>query len=339
MSTIAGDAITFPIHVVHPLTRVATAADSTPTAVLNRNGTASAETVTVTTTGDTGGYRLTFTIPTTWVAGDDLDVVLTVTVSSITQYVTVWRRQLDASRATAGVTGSASTKTLADLRASVVARVRRSDKNDEIDENINFAIEEVRKRHDWKPAKVVSSVSISANDYSVSLGAGVRKVLDIWCYDPSANGGENRIVLYDDRRFRNRFPNVPNYSVTGRPCAGYELGGTLYFAPLSDATYTLEFTCFKYPQVLTSDSDSLEILNVDQAIIAFATAETFRMLEQFNEADRWDQVFELRLRTAIMDDKRDPGIDLMMDLHNGLDYPKYLTGEPWNNPLLFRDNY
>lgn len=70
---------------------VGTAADSTPTAVLWRNGSASGVSVTVSTTAQTGLYKAVFTTDSGWSASDFLELYVTATIAGTAGYLAkVW---------------------------------------------------------------------------------------------------------------------------------------------------------------------------------------------------------------------------------------------------------
>lgn len=70
---------------------VGTAADSTPTAVLWRNGSASGVSVTVSTTAQTGLYKAVFTTDAGWSASDYLELYVTATIAGTAGYLAkVW---------------------------------------------------------------------------------------------------------------------------------------------------------------------------------------------------------------------------------------------------------
>jgi len=71
---------------------IATAADSTPTAILYRNGSASGVTVTVSTTAETGVYLATFTtldVGDSWARTDHLELLVTATIDGDAGYKAV----------------------------------------------------------------------------------------------------------------------------------------------------------------------------------------------------------------------------------------------------------
>jgi hypothetical protein len=93
------------------LAGVATAADSTPTAVLYRNGSASGVTVTVSTTAVTGLYVATFTTDSEWAKTDVLHLTVAATIDSTSGYVAVvWDSTGDVDAVMRG-TDSANTTT------------------------------------------------------------------------------------------------------------------------------------------------------------------------------------------------------------------------------------
>lgn len=55
-------------------------ADALPTAILNRNGVDSGETITI-TNEDTGVYKYSFTIPASFLVGDELNILITATIA------------------------------------------------------------------------------------------------------------------------------------------------------------------------------------------------------------------------------------------------------------------
>jgi len=70
---------------------VGTAADSTPSAVLWRNGSASGVSVTVSTTAQTGLYKAVFTTDAGWAAADFLELYVTATIAGTAGYLAkVW---------------------------------------------------------------------------------------------------------------------------------------------------------------------------------------------------------------------------------------------------------
>ena len=72
-----------------------TDADALPTAYVKKNGTTDgAVTVTVTNL-ETGRYQATFTVPSGYVAGDDVEVIATATVNSVVGKISIGKFLID----------------------------------------------------------------------------------------------------------------------------------------------------------------------------------------------------------------------------------------------------
>lgn len=109
-----GDTVYALFPTQNPTTGAATNADSTPTGVLNRNGTDDGS-VTVTVTNlATGRYKAVFTIPATYIPGDVLNLNISAAVSSISGNATVWATRVGWGFVSSGTAaaGGASTITL-----------------------------------------------------------------------------------------------------------------------------------------------------------------------------------------------------------------------------------
>jgi len=112
-------------------TGVATNADSPPVGTVNKNGTDDgAVTVTVTNI-DTGRYKATFVVPTTYIPGDVLNLTIAATVSSVAGKACIWRgklgignsRQFDGVATSNGTTTTIIDSTLSTLTESLINRV------------------------------------------------------------------------------------------------------------------------------------------------------------------------------------------------------------------------
>jgi len=81
-----GDVFYKEFTVQTPSTGAAVNADSTPTVVVNKNGTddGTVSAAAVITNLDTGRYKVVFTIPTTYVPGDVINVTAVVVVATVT---------------------------------------------------------------------------------------------------------------------------------------------------------------------------------------------------------------------------------------------------------------
>jgi hypothetical protein len=98
------------------LAGIATAADSTPNAILYRNGSASGVTVTVSTTAETGVYLATFTTDAAWAKTDHLELLVSATIDGDSGYkVVLWDSDGEVD---APMRGTDSANTIAPLDAT-----------------------------------------------------------------------------------------------------------------------------------------------------------------------------------------------------------------------------
>ena len=98
MITKPGETVTVDFTTQTAATGALTDADSLPTGTVSKNGTDDG-TVTVTVTNKaTGRYKASFTVPVSYVAGDEVDLYIAATVATIAGGGVVWRTTIDTSR-------------------------------------------------------------------------------------------------------------------------------------------------------------------------------------------------------------------------------------------------
>lgn len=91
------DTVTVQFTTQTPTTGAAANADSLPTGVLVKNGDDTAETVTVTNVS-TGVYKAAVTIPSSYAAGDEVQLRIAATVASVAGKAVVWGAEVDTAR-------------------------------------------------------------------------------------------------------------------------------------------------------------------------------------------------------------------------------------------------
>lgn len=102
-----GDELVVDFTTRSPTTGAAANADSTPTGTLVRNGTDTAETVTVTNKA-TGIYKAAVTIPGGWEVGDVIQVRIAATVATVADNSTIFTSTLDSADSGGALTGARS---------------------------------------------------------------------------------------------------------------------------------------------------------------------------------------------------------------------------------------
>ena len=114
-----GDSVTVVFTTRVFSTGVGTNADSTPTAILNRNGTDDGAVTPVVSNLDTGRYKAVFTIPATYLPGDVLNLSVAATVSTIADKAAVWHCKVDGGFLATGTGLAGSTSTTIVLQTAV----------------------------------------------------------------------------------------------------------------------------------------------------------------------------------------------------------------------------
>lgn len=118
------DVVSIQFTTQNATTGAAANADSLPTGVLVKNGDDTAETVTVSNIA-TGVYKASVTIPSGYVAGDEVQLRIAATVSSVAGKAVIWAGEVDTARGselTAAVWAYA-TRTLTQSAASAAATI------------------------------------------------------------------------------------------------------------------------------------------------------------------------------------------------------------------------
>jgi hypothetical protein len=111
-----GDLVAIQFTTINPSTGAATDADSAPTGTLIRNGANTAEAVTIANI-TTGVYSATVTVPSGYVAGDEIQIRVAATVNSVAGQGVVWQTTLDTTRVSevAGAVGSGAVSTTIEI--------------------------------------------------------------------------------------------------------------------------------------------------------------------------------------------------------------------------------
>ena len=90
-----GDSVTVDFAVTAPTTGALTNADSTPAGKLVQNGSDDTSVTVTVTNKSTGRYKASFTIPSTYQIGDDVDLVVTYAVGGVSLGRVFWRASLE----------------------------------------------------------------------------------------------------------------------------------------------------------------------------------------------------------------------------------------------------
>lgn len=193
--------------------------------------------------------------------------------------------------------------TFLDIRNAVLSNTGRQDRVPYINRAINKALEVYGRAWPWKALRTVATVVINAGDLSVALPDDIGWVQQIQLI----NGVNSYSIEIKNKVFLlQKWPN-PTASGSGFPAIGYLDGGLFYFAPKANTTYNLSVFYYKVLTPLVLDTDTIIVPNLDEAVVAYATAKTFASVEQFDSAQQWNQMAGIEFTTAKDADARNIG--------------------------------
>ena len=223
-------------------------------------------------------------------------------------------------------------KTRAQLRSLVEDTTGRTDKSDLINNALQFAIEEMLQRYSWRNLATVQATNdsvLSIGDTSLTLTATTIRIREARGIDGTTSGWAIRVLMKE--KFLREVPNIASITGDSKPEIGYQDGQTFHFAPGSDSTYTIRVTGDMLV-TMDDDTDTNPIIMGDHALTCFATAFTFRALEQFESAASWDEQFEKAFIVARRNDTRMIAEVVKPDPHRTPD--GLISGTPWLDPFV-----
>ena len=186
-------------------------------------------------------------------------------------------------------------KTRAQLVTSTKAATGRVDKGTVIEDALDFGLAALTRRHKWRQGRTTSSFTLAATDTTVTLDTGTTHVYWVVIEDGTSIGWKMRV--YNERLYHQL---IPNGSALGdsKPIICWQDGLTLRFSPGSDGVYTLKARVNK-TQSFASDAATSPFDETDEALISYASAYTFRSIENFESAGQWESRFERLAAEAI----------------------------------------
>lgn len=191
--------------------------------------------------------------------------------------------------------------TRAQLREQVQLNTGREDKAELVNSALNFAQVEIARRHDFSVLQTETTRDIEKDQLSLDLPSRCLRLTEVRLMD-----GLLSWELYVQPKAI-IVKQIPNISVlqSMKPRWCYTETNMLFLAPKPEKTYTVTMSFVQYPQDLTVD-DATSPLEMDDALIAFATRKVFMSVQQYQDAAFWESEFEKRLTVAIRSDITKP---------------------------------
>lgn len=208
--------------------------------------------------------------------------------------------------------------TLLELRSSVIANTRRTDKVAYINESINFALKEIVQFEPFKTLRSETDLFIDSLSNYVSLDGFIGQVLQVRLLPAPAEAGEGEAVtlseespgfdvpILDQRTIQQKFPDLQSQS-SGVPQACYLTNNRIVFTPPVNKAYTVRVLLDSFAPKLENDDEVTPLPELDNAVIAWASARVFKSLGLWEDARGWEIEYEKALRLAKRADNREPG--------------------------------
>lgn len=221
--------------------------------------------------------------------------------------------------------------TKSELRDLVRSNTNRQDKDSVADSALSLGLEKSAMMHDFQSMRIQSDVRVSANEISVALPDDLWKLREARVINIQNTQLVSILELRDQQWILERFESPS--TMIGRPTFGYIQNRSLYIVPKAQESYDLRMSYTRLP-TLVSDTDSVEITGLDEALVAYATAFVFRSVQLFQDAQTWMTEFYRALDSAIQHDRRQPMKKVQMDPHPGTDAAMGFVGDPSRDPFL-----
>jgi hypothetical protein len=222
--------------------------------------------------------------------------------------------------------------TRADLIGLVIANTGRSDKYTPIVNWFNVGLVRIASLHSWKDLRVQADVSVVTNDTTAALATSVKSLVELRLIDIASPTLSFAMELRPKQWFVERFPNVAGSPISGRPYFCYRAGTTLYLDRKCNSSYTIRYTYQKTAEFAGNlDESQSPITEIDDVLVAYVTAEVFRAIGQYEDANYWDQRFGNLLAAAIKDDEDETGVRYIAE--QWAQRSDVFLNQPWVDPF------
>lgn len=179
--------------------------------------------------------------------------------------------------------------------------------------------------------QAIATSATVANQLSYSLPSRFRSVFDLRLED-GVNTRKLTCIL--PQNFDERIPK-PSIYTASLPWfyVPYKDTGTFELFPIPDQVYTLRLRYSYFPAALSTDGQTSDYSDLDDALIAFATMYGFRWMQELKDAVYWEAI-----GTDVLKQHKTMRLEQYPDWTPvsegfGASGGSY-TGEYWNNPFI-----
>lgn len=202
---------------------------------------------------------------------------------------------------------------------------------------LNWGQERICRAYNFDELTILNTSAVTATgvlSYPLIVGTnnlGLIRPKDIETIRLIDNQNSIKLERFHVRKFDQKFPYPVNFAQQS-PRIYCMRGFNLEFFRIPDAIYNLYITYPQWPTpfVLASPNAVSDFYYKDQLIITAAILEGYLHFEEYTDAEKWNALFEMRLKDAIHaegDVDWEPHASEFKTSKGG-----YQSGEPWLDP-------
>lgn len=195
-----------------------------------------------------------------------------------------------------------------EIKNVVLTHVNRDDKIDLIYTAIDLGLRQINQRWAFKQSRLAADTTVTQGQQSFSLPDNCLQIVGLRIKFDGTVTGAGVITVLPKHRVQQLYPRLADQPDdenlrTGRPIYAYEEMGQLFMIPSPANEYTIEVT-YDVLETLDATSDSPSSVNLDEALIAYATSYVYKSIQMLTDASYWDQQYERALAIAMRADDR-----------------------------------
>jgi len=224
----------------------------------------------------------------------------------------------------------AGTLTYKEIVDTVITHTNRTERRSLVKVAVNLALSEIAQRHQWRSLYVDETYSLISGERTITLSESIEKVISVRV-QTTGNTLSSPVVLMRPIEFNRRFISRETTTLSGTITHACQANGVLEVYPTANAELTVMIRSLTRPVAFVNDDDKCVITGVDQALIARATSEIYRSIQENADAQTWEMAYEKSLIIAIRADKREPAMSTVGSF--GDDAPSDLSTDPTRDPF------
>jgi len=216
------------------------------------------------------------------------------------------------------------------LVAEVQTRTGRTDKDSVAETGIRFALTKISQLFPFDQLRRELTIAVASGDTQITIPGNVDEIIELRLIVPATVNMSYSMNLRRKTWFVQRFPNVPNTIVTGRPYFCYREDDVLHFDRVSNGSYNIVMTAFTTGSYV-SGSDESALSGSDECLIAYGVKQVYESIQMYQDAQYWQSQFGQHLGALITQKSRENGVKYIAEewhWQRGIS-----PNQPWLDPF------